>query len=387
MAERIILHIGAPKTGTTFLQAVLFHNQQRLADAGVLVPGRNRRDHGFAATGVRQGADGPRRPDWERIVAQAREWPGTVVLSNEWFCMAGTRNARRALRDLSGMDTHILFTARDFVSQIPAAWQETLKLGVSSTLEDFVASLDADRGRWRWSVLDPALVLERWQGWLPAENMHVVTLPVNGSDPSLLWKRFARVCGIEPDFCETQLDQARESISVESARLLQQMGPLLRDAVEADSGHWSEAYLWIQQYLSHGLLVPRRGSKIAMPPEDLVALRERSRATVRSLAEAGYDIVGDLHDLTAAETPAKARPPEEVTDREMLEVAMPLVADLLGRVRRETRRANEAERQLREQPAPQPAPEAADTRPPSAWRQAAARCRAALSRLRTHGNS
>jgi hypothetical protein len=382
MAERIVLHIGAPKTGTTFLQAVLFHNQARLADSGVLVPGRNRRDHGFAATGIRQPADGPRRADWERLVAQAHDWPGTVVISNEWFSMAGTRNARRALRELGDTETHILFTARDFVSQVPAAWQETLKLGVPTTLEEFVASLDSDRGRWRWSVLDPALVLERWGGLLPPEHVHVVTLPVNGSDPSLLWKRFARVCGIEPDDCETRLDQARESISVESARLLQEMGPLLREAVNADSGHWSEPYVWIQQYLSHGMLVPRRGGKIAMRPEDLAALRERSHATVRSLAEAGYDIVGDLHDLTAAETPAKARRPEEVTDREMLEVAMPLVADLLGRVRRETRRANEAERRLREQPTP-PAPTAdantTDRRP--AWRQAAARCRTAVRRL------
>ena len=35
------LHIGEPKTGTTYIQAMLFHHQERLRDAGVLVPGRN----------------------------------------------------------------------------------------------------------------------------------------------------------------------------------------------------------------------------------------------------------------------------------------------------------------------------------------------------------
>jgi hypothetical protein len=377
MAERIVLHIGAPKTGTTFLQAVLFHNRARLADAGVLVPGRNRLDHGLAATGARQAAGGPHRPDWERLVAEAHDWPGAVVFSNEWFCLADGHHARRALRDLGDAETHIVFTARDFVRQVPAAWQEMLKLGVSTTLEEFVASLDSSRSRWRWSVLDPAAVLERWQG-PPPEHVHVVTVPVDGSDPSLLWKRFARACGIEPDDCEIQLDQSRESVSVESARLLQQMGPLLRQAIDADTGHWAEPYVWIQQYLSHGLLVPRRGGKIKMRDEDVATLRERSRATTLALTKSGYDVIGDLNDLTAAETPVEGRHPDEVTDREMLEVAMPLVADLLGRVRRETRRADQAERMLRAQPQHPAAGRGSTARPAPSWRVALERVRRRL---------
>jgi hypothetical protein len=38
MSEKVIVHIGTPKTGTTYLQDVLFRNQRRLAGAGILYP-------------------------------------------------------------------------------------------------------------------------------------------------------------------------------------------------------------------------------------------------------------------------------------------------------------------------------------------------------------
>ena len=36
VAERVVLHIGAMKSGTSFIQNVLGHNKARLQDAGVL---------------------------------------------------------------------------------------------------------------------------------------------------------------------------------------------------------------------------------------------------------------------------------------------------------------------------------------------------------------
>ena len=39
MAERVLLHIGAPKAGTTFLQTILWKNRESLGAQGLLVPG------------------------------------------------------------------------------------------------------------------------------------------------------------------------------------------------------------------------------------------------------------------------------------------------------------------------------------------------------------
>ncbi len=333
MAQRVIVHLGAPKTGTTYLQAVLFHNRETLRAAGVLVPGKNRNEHGLAATGVRQGTEGRRWPVWLRLVEEAAGWPGTVVISNEWFAMASTEQAARALAELGDTPVDLVFTARDFLEQVPAAWQETLKLGQSSSLEDFISGLEADSGRWRWTVLDPAEVLARWQGERPAEHAHVLTLPPKGAEKSPLWPRFADILGVDPQSCETDLDRARESLGVESARLLELIGPQLRQAVGADSpGQWEQAYRWIQRYLSHELLVPLGGRRIALSGTDAAEIRQRSTRSIKTLEAAGYRVAGHLDELVAAEIPPSARRPDEVPESELLEIAGQLISALLARV-------------------------------------------------------
>lgn len=36
--KRVFLHVGTPKTGTSYLQDVLFHNRPVLRDAGINYP-------------------------------------------------------------------------------------------------------------------------------------------------------------------------------------------------------------------------------------------------------------------------------------------------------------------------------------------------------------
>ena len=82
MAERVFLHIGAPKSGTTFLQTVMWHNRKTLRGLGLLYPGRQRMDH-FHATEVVRGliaADAPTPTAWDRLCAEIDTWSGTCLL-------------------------------------------------------------------------------------------------------------------------------------------------------------------------------------------------------------------------------------------------------------------------------------------------------------------
>ena len=45
----MLLHIGLPKTGTTYLQQVVWGNRDRLESDGVFVPGFGHREHLWAA--------------------------------------------------------------------------------------------------------------------------------------------------------------------------------------------------------------------------------------------------------------------------------------------------------------------------------------------------
>lgn len=345
MAERVFLHIGAPKSGTTFLQTVLWNNRARLQADGILLPGKELFDYNLAITAIRNPR--PRnnlqrraKATWRRLRADLEEWSGDAILTNEWFVRATADEAAQARDDLGDAELHIVHTARAFVHQIPAAWQETLKIGRGWSLEDFIAGLDDDQAQWSWWTLDPALAVARWAEGLPPNHVHVVTVPPKGSDPALLWKRLAGVIGIEPDRYDASTAEANESLSAEAARLLERMGPDLRSAVDADEGHWTEQYRWIRRYLGHEILVPRGGSRIGVNADQAVALHARSVASVATLEQAGYDIVGDLADLQLSEPPPGSRDPSEVTDAEMLDVAGPVTAELLARLREVTLRAD-----------------------------------------------
>src|SRR5579875_1333997 len=86
---RVFLHVGAPKTGTTYVQQVLFANRATLAQAGVLYPVTDvgqpfRLAHDFC--GRRWFGQGPDRfqGEWEAVASQARAWTGgTVIVSSE----------------------------------------------------------------------------------------------------------------------------------------------------------------------------------------------------------------------------------------------------------------------------------------------------------------
>ena len=93
MARRVFLHLGLPKTGTSYLQTILWAHRAELRAAGLLVPGRERRDHLWASLVVRDDAKvGNRNPEapgaWAVLTTQALEWEGDVVISHEFFCAA-----------------------------------------------------------------------------------------------------------------------------------------------------------------------------------------------------------------------------------------------------------------------------------------------------------
>jgi hypothetical protein len=349
MAKRVFVHVGAPKCGTTFLQSMLWSNRERLARDGVLLPGRHRRlfDHRLALMALRhpEPRDGGKRraqTTYRELLDQIDATSGDALLTNEWFVKATAAQAARARRDLAGAEVHLVLTARAFVGLVPAAWQESLKVGEATSLPDFVRGLDGDRGRWSWRVLDPARALPRWAGDLDPARVHVVTVPPRSDDPMLLWKRFAGVVGLDAGAYDSSRVLSNESLGVVAAGLLQRLGPTLREAIDVEHSHWTEPYRWIQDFLSHELLLPLGGSQIGVGPDEAGQLYARSVETAESLAAAGYDVVGDLDELLVREPPPDSRDPESVTDAELLEVATAVIPELLVRARAQILRSEAA---------------------------------------------
>ena len=232
MATQVYFHVGAPKTGTTFLQGVMRHNREALRKQGVLYPGATARDHLHASQVVRGVTKHPGRLEraeaWDRPVAELAEWPGVGIISHEFFGMATEEQARAAIERLAPAEVHVVLTARDYVRQFAADWQESLKMGLDLTLDDFLRRADRNRlpRPWGWNAHDIVGTLERWGAALPPARVHVVTVPA-GAPRDLLLRRFCSVVQVDPDTLDLGAAFSNQSLGVVQAELLRRLKPRL----------------------------------------------------------------------------------------------------------------------------------------------------------------
>jgi hypothetical protein len=343
MTERVYLHVGAPKSGTTYLQQVLEKNRSVLAEAGVLVVGDRHLDRIHAAMVVREDPRLESLPEkastsWERLVRQIRDWRGEVaILSYELFAGASAEQAAAALGDLDGLEVHVVITARDLGRSVPSAWQERLKFALTTPLEQWKPrpAKAGARTEWGWRTMDPAGVAARWGATLPPERVHVVTVPRETGDGQELWRRFAAACGIDAvsprGALDPVVDRANESLGLVAAELLRRVNEHVREPITGNR----EQALWLRDTLAHGILVDLGREPIGLTDEQFADAGKRARRAVAALTEAGYDVQGDLDDLTA--TRLDARTPGEADEAELLDAAVETIFRLLLLVRERTR--------------------------------------------------
>lgn len=344
MAEKVFLHVGLPKTGTTYLQSILWANTQRLQEQGFLLPGGSSRHHMWGTLAVRDHPGLENRPPkvaaaWPAIVEEANAWAGTVLVSHEFFGGATREQAGAAIAEFGDAEVHVIVTARDVLTVVTSYWQEYVKHGFVTPLDDFPADGEA-WDEWGWQTLDIASVLERWGAHVPHENVHVLVLPEPEAPRETLWLRFAALVGFDPEGFDTERARENNSLGLVEAELLRRISPELRGFGSAlDRG------VWIRSYLAHGKLVPRRGERFLPCDARVAELRERADRAVTELAAAGYDVVGDLERLRVPHELPPLRHPDDVTDEELLRCATETVALMMSDLRDFRRENTEFRRQ------------------------------------------
>lgn len=341
----LFFHIGAPKSGTTYLQRILWHNREALRAAGVLYPGESFGAHVQAAFDLR----GARFADfddpgvagrWRSFVDQARAWDGPAVFSQELFSPAGPAQIEAAMVDLDFAEVHVVYTARELSKQIPAAWQEDVKNRFTVRFDEFVAAVkDTERdqhglGAMFWRMQDAVEVLARWSQALPPERVHVVTVPPQRNPPDELWRRFCSVLRIAPDLVDLSQAFQNSSLGAAEATVLRRLNLALADEVG-----WPLYNELVKHHIAQNVLVERAHPiTIGLPAGEREWVAQRSRAMVDGLRHAGYDIVGSLEDLLPGPSGSLAAgDPDDPPLADQLDVAVDALAGLLLRISRNRR--------------------------------------------------
>lgn len=333
MADRVFLHVGLPKTATTYLQTVLWGARPLLRQQGLLLPGTERRDHLWASRVVRQDphlADSPQRhrTSWDRLCREIADWPGAALVSHEFFAAASADQAAAAVAALAPAEVHLVVTGREPLGLFTASWQESLKNRHTTAIEDYAREVsDNPNDIWNWRTLDLRLVLERWSATLPPDRVHVLPLDT-GAARDEIWHRFGGLLGLRTEEFDLSGSFPNESMGVVEAETLRR--------VNAHLGSFRKAFdrgVYIRTFLADGLLVPRGGERFWPPADRVEEQRERGRDWVAFVREQGYDVRGDLDHLLVPDRLPERREPASVSDAEVAGVATELVARMLEEVR------------------------------------------------------
>jgi hypothetical protein len=341
MSRVVYLHVGAPKTGTTYLQDRLAHNQSALRRHGVHYPLGLHASHFRPALDVLQQPWGGLQVDvdgeWDALAARIRRLSGTVIVSHEILAAAKPVQVRRVMASLQDSEVHVVYSARDLARQIPAEWQEGVKHQRKVPFGSFLRQVqDAKRVKptvWFWRVQSLPDVLSRWSRGLPPDRVHLVTVPQPGAPRDLLWERYCEAFGIDPAWAPGESERENVSIGAAETFLLRKLNRRLRQA-----GLPSEDYRrLVRELVVHQTLAQRPDmTRVTLPPAAYSWAEEVAEEWVEWVRGSGIHVVGDVEELRPV-VPLDSRwvNPDRPRRPEMVEAAVDaLVALILEAARR-----------------------------------------------------
>lgn len=334
-AKRVYVHVGLPKTGTTYLQSTLWANRDQLAATGCLIPGSARSSMWRAASDVLgrrpRAADEPTAEGaWNEVIAAVHAWDGErVIMSHELLGVASARQAQRVVKALRPLDVTIVVTVRDLASTLPSVWQQEIRKGRTWRWVDFLAAVrDPDSGPPTagvafWLRFDVARIVALWGGVVPLDQVCVVVVPPRGAPADVLLRRFGEATGVDATTLATSRPDVNTALGVAETEALRRLNVAL-------AGGLSEREY--TRVVGRGVVpaLQARGSatRPRLPLEDSAWVGIKSREVATFLGDHPGQVVGDLEDLTPDLGPGaggqgqseseRLADPDQLTDADLL---------------------------------------------------------------------
>ena len=340
MSRRVYLHVGTPKSGTSYLQDKLALNRARLEEQGLDYVHTRTGNHFEAAldligdrwAGEEQAAQG----QWDALVVEARKARRDVLVSHEILAAAEPESVARAMASFPEREVHVVLTARDLGRQIPAEWQERVKHRGRRDYAAFLKALHRNYNRtdWTmpfWRVQQLPRILATWGAGLPPENLHLVTVPPSGAPRDLLWKRFAAVVGLDPDASYAESEKVNASLGGAEVTMLRRLNIEL---AEREVSRYTYVK-WVREGVVKEVLAQRPGKKLTtVPPRRRASVEAITASWVEDIATSGVHVVGDLEDLRPV-WPSDDRPwanPDSADPEVVAEAAIQALAHVLEEI-------------------------------------------------------
>lgn len=358
MADRLVLHIGTQKSGTTYLQRVMAALAPQLRKKGVLYPTRlvgkrevyNHEASAYGLLGTEAFPWVPRhraesqRDSWQALREKVARWDGTAVVSGEALSVVDARAAQRLVESLGVDRTDVIITARDLGRVLPSSWQQHIRNGRSTPFTAYLRQLEDRRGpgtsqdrRERWEA-DPDQTFWRAyaigslaQRWAPfASSVRVVGVPRAGSDSFELWRRFLTATELTDVAPATppDVDLVAANIGITEPETLVLVG--VNRALESGDLPESKKRA-IRGRIVREAFVPRddRGRRVSLPADWAERVRTWAADDVQELQDCPATLVGDSSDLLVDASSTSCDPPDSEAIIDAAGAALALLGGLL----------------------------------------------------------
>ncbi len=227
---RVVVHIGAAKTASTYIQHSLYDNQRVLSELGVYMPEAGRFDfsgntvlhHNLAWEYLDPGRFDSKVGGWDAVVAEVDQSDADVILltSESLERMTHSTALRETLetqlRRLSD-DVTVVYVVRDQLSYLNSLYNQNAKsFRAIETFPEYIS---------RVLKTDQLNLDKRFQRWYSSDYLDFVAVPFEKLVAGNVLYNFLEAAGI--DVPENRLGKPREvsneslgPLGVEAARLL-----------------------------------------------------------------------------------------------------------------------------------------------------------------------
>lgn len=295
------MHIGAPKSGTSYLQDRFGANSDLLAEQGLTYPSTSSGNHFLAALDLIErpwaGELDKARGHWDSLVATASKAKGDVLISHEILAAATPEQIARAHRSFAGDEWHVIYTMRDLGRQLPAEWQEMVKHRSALRFRGFMKKVQAQPPAasdfWFWRVQSLPDVLARWGAETDPAHVHLVTVPGPGGPRDALWRRFCSVVDLDPDLDYADTETTNASIGASEVAALRRLNRILRR-----EGVSRETYVAkVRELVVREVFAQRESATARVPAAWHPYVDEIVARWLEWIEGSGIDVVGDAAEL------------------------------------------------------------------------------------------
>lgn len=338
MATSLTVHIGARKTGTTFVQRALQARHAQLLEHGILYPthyrpGNGDYNHVAAVYDVMREA-GRSAGRWQDLALgthqsladEVNAHEGPAIISAEALSGLPLTDIRTFLAPFAG-EIRVIATARDLGRVLPSSWQQHIRNTHTDSFSDWLIMRAEQRAdgaaTWEsgdrytfWRMFAYGELVKRWSAVVGDAQMHIVTAPERGAPTSVLWQRFCEAADLPSEFSEDV--PVIPAVTANTGSTAAEAEFLLAFNERGRELNIDRRDLKRMQRETIALLLERsdRGAPLLLPESWLDEVREWARSDVSDLRRCAVKVHGDLAELEVKDSSAglTAVSPQEVAE-------------------------------------------------------------------------